>query len=425
MKLTVHRLPCTVQSNDMRILILGLGGITQVFRNWPERTLGQALVAAGHEVHAITYFQPNQPHLGLDTRQETIDGVQVTRVKPQFIPSSELLLALRNIPRPDIVHLMHPRNVLAYQAVRWLTSHGVPMVWTWLGPYHDRWLVDDRERPYEVSPHPEKLIYTLRQLVGRIRQNPRDARELMRNFGIHTPMKQVDAFLPCSQHEADVLGQLGFKNVLPVVPLWLDMDFMRSEVPPLDLAFTRPIIPYIGQLTVRKCYDMVVDAMPAVVARFPEASFVFVTHNPEQQTTLERMAAERGVAKNLYFLGTISEEQKLALLRASDVLPFPSRYEGFGLPLLEGMASGTPVITTDIPVVNEIVRSGENGLLVPYDDTAALGSAMIEVIDNPELRARLVAGGTRTVTERFDPQQLVTQTVGLYEQVIAKRKKVR
>lgn len=407
----------------MRVLILGLGGITRVFRNWPERTLGQALVAAGHDVQAITYFQPEQAHLGLDTRRETIDGIRVTRVKPEFVPAAELLNVLREMPRPDIVHLMHPRNVLAYQAVRWLKSHGVPMVWTWLGPYHDRWLVDDRERPYEMTPHPEKLIYTLRQLARRVRANPRDARELLRNYGIHAPMQQVDAFLPCSQHEADVLQSMGFSNMLPVVPLWLDMAFMRGDVPPLDVNFTRPIIPYIGQLTVRKCYDMVVDTMPAVVARFPEASFVFVTHNPEQRGTLERMATERGVAGNLHFLGTISEEQKLALLRASDVLPFPSRYEGFGLPLLEAMAAGTPVISTDIPVVNEIVRNGENGILVPYDDTAALAKALVRVIEQPELRARLVEGGVRTVEQQFDPQQLAAQTVELYQQVIEARKK--
>ena len=117
---------------------------------------------------------------------------------------------------------------------------------------------------------------------------------------------------------------------------------------------------------------MVIEAMPAVVAHFPQASFVFVTHNPEQRANLQKMADQRGMAANLHFLGMISEEEKLALLRASDVLPFPSRYEGFGLPLLEGMAAGTPVISTDIPVVNEIVEHGENGLLIPYDDSAAL-----------------------------------------------------
>jgi len=405
----------------MRILIIGLGGITANFHNWPERTLGQALVAAGHEVHAIGYYQPAQPHLGLDKREEQVDGVHVMRVKPEFFPSGQLLTALRTMKRIDVVHLFHPRNVLAFQAVRWLKSHGVPVVWTWNGPFHDRWLVDDRERPFETPPHPEQLIDTWAKLLQRLAREPLSARDHFRNYGIHAPLRSVDAFIPCSQHEANVLREIGFAHVpMTVIPQWLDMSYMNGPAPALDVALTEPIIPYIGQLTVRKCYDMVVEAMPQVVARFPGASFVFVTHNPEQQATLQRMAAERGVASNLHFLGSISEEQKLALLRASAVLPVPSRYEGFGLPLLEGMASGTPVISTNIPVIDEIVRDGENGLLIPYDDSAALGDALVRVIEDAELRERLIAGGKRAISERFDPATLASQVVQVYEQVMLK-----
>jgi glycosyltransferase involved in cell wall biosynthesis len=405
----------------MRVFIIGLGGVSRKFRNWPERTLGQALVRAGHEVHALTYWQPEAPHLGLERREETIDGIQVHRVRPQFFPARDLVARLRSLPRPDVVHLLHPRNVLAWQAVRWLRARGVPLVWTWLGPYHDRWLVADRERPYEHQPQPERLIYSLRQVVRRALQDGQ-VRDHLRNYFIHEPLRHVDAFIACSQHEAAVLAQLGFgERPMEVVPLWLDMEFMAGPAPALQLPLSRPIIPYIGQLTVRKCYDLLIDAMPAVVERFPEASFVFVTHNPAQRADLQRMAAARGVQANLHFLGTISEEEKLALLRASDVLPFPSRYEGFGLPLLEGMAAGTPVISTAIPVVDEIVRDGENGLLVPYDDAQALARAIIAVVADRELRSRLVAGGWRALAERFDPATLAARVVATYEAVVAAR----
>jgi glycogen synthase len=402
----------------MRILILGLGGVSRHFRNWPERTLGQALVRAGHEVHAITYWQPDSAQLGLDQREETIDGIYVHRVRPQFFPARDLVAALEAMPRPDVAHILHPRNVLAWRAVRWLKAHSVPIVWTWLGPYHDRWLIADRERPYEHQPHPEWLIYTVRAAVLRTLRDRR-LHENFRNYAIHQPLHYVNAFIPCSRHEAEVMMQLGLGDrPMRVVPLWLDMEFMHGPAPALQLPLTHPIIPYIGQLTVRKCYDMVIEAMPAVVARYPAASFVFVTHNPEQRANLQRMADERGMAANLHFLGMISEEEKLALLRVSDVLPFPSRYEGFGLPLLEGMAAGTPVISTDIPVVNEIINHGENGLLIPYDDSAALGRAILSVLDDPTLRARLVTGGRRSLSERFQPDHLVRQVIDVYRSVL-------
>ncbi|HEU5089810.1 MAG TPA: glycosyltransferase, partial [Roseiflexaceae bacterium] len=342
------------------------------------------------------------------------------RVRPQLFPARELLAALEAMPLPDVAHVMHPRNVLGFQAVRWLRARGVPVVWTWLGPLHDRWLVPDRERPLEHQPHPEQLIYSP---AGIIRQTLRNGklRDNWRNYAIHAPLRWASGFLPCSHHEASVLAELGFGDrPTEVVPLWLDMDFMNGPAPELQPAFTHPIIPYIGQLTVRKCFDMVVEAMPAVVARFPQASFVFVTHNPEQRATLQHMVEERNVGANLHFLGTISEEQKLALLRASDVLPFPSRYEGFGLPVLEGMAAGTPVISTRIPVIDELIDDGENGILVPYDDATALAGAILDVLTSPELRARLVAGGRRALAERFDPAQLCQQVVALYRRAGAR-----
>ncbi len=399
----------------MRVLILSLGGVTRAFRNWPERTLGQSLVRAGHQVHAITYRQPDQPHLGLSDAHETIDGIDVHRVHPQFFPARELRATLAALPQPDVVHIFHPRNVLAYQTVRWFARRNVPIAWTWLGPYHDRWLVPDRERPYEQPPHPERLIYTLRQVAKRTLRDGQ-LRDHLRNYAIHAPLRSANALIPCSQHEANVMTELGF-GAIPsrVVPLWLDMEFMRGAAPPLDLPFTRPIIPYIGQLVIRKCYDMIVGAMPAVVARFPQASFVFVTHNPEQRADLQRMASERGVAQNLHFLGTISEEQKLALLRASDLLPVPSRYEGFGLPILEAMAAELPVISTRIPVIDELIEDGVNGLLTRYDDTSALAQAMLRLLEQPELRARLIAGGRQTMIERFDPVLLCNQVVAVYD----------
>jgi glycosyltransferase involved in cell wall biosynthesis len=81
------------------------------------------------------------------------------------------------------------------------------------------------------------------------------------------------------------------------------------------------------------------------------------------------------------------------------------------------MAAGTPVISTDIPVVNEIVCDGENGLLIPYDDSAALARAILSVLDDPDLRARLISGGRRSLAERFDPRALVEQVVAVYRSV--------
>ncbi|MGQ9773198.1 glycosyltransferase family 4 protein [Chloroflexus sp.] len=166
---------------------------------------------------------------------------------------------------------------------------------------------------------------------------------------------------------------------------------------------------------------MIVEVIPTIVRWYSQASFVFITHNQAQRADLMRHAAAHGIEHNLYLLGTIGEEEKLARLRASDVLPFPSRYEGFGLPLLEGMAAGVPVISTDIPVVNEIIVHSENDLLIPYDDTDALVHAILSVLVDQRVRERLIAGGQRTLNERFTSERLVRPIIAVYEKVLAGR----
>lgn len=85
------------------------------------------------------------------------------------------------------------------------------------------------------------------------------------------------------------------------------------------------------------------------------------------------------------------------------------------------MAAGVPVISTDIPVVNEIVTHGENGLLIPYDDTDALTQAILRLLEDQHLRERLIAGGKRALNERFAPERLVRQVIAVYEEVIGER----
>lgn len=401
----------------MQIAIIGLGGVTQAFRQWPERVLGERLVGLGHHVVAYGYHDPASPHLREQT--EEIAGIQVRRLPRRFWPSRELRRAMASEVVPDVAHLFHPRNVLAFPSVRLLRRWRVPLVYTWLGPFHDPFLVDDRESPYEKPPHYDRLIYTLPQLLRRVRQggNPR---EHLRNYLLHWPLTQVDIYLACSQHEAEELARMGLPaERIRVVPLWIETDVIDSLANrPPEHAFPEPFFLYIGQLTRRKGADLLIEAMPAVLNHYPHASFVFVTHNPAGQAELQARAESLGVVGQLHWLGEVSEEEKFALLRACSAYVLPTRYEGFGLPLLEAMAAGAPLVSSDIPVVREIVQDGENGLLVPLGDHDSLATALVRLVDEPDLRHRLVAAGERTVRERYNGAVLAQRVLAVYREAI-------
>ena len=104
--------------------------------------------------------------------------------------------------------------------------------------------------------------------------------------------------------------------------------------------------------------------------------------------------------RDILLLGTVSEADLGAWYRAADAFAFPSVKEGFGLVVLEALAAGLPVVASDIPVFAEYLRDGENALLVPPGDPAALAGALHRLAGDPALRQTLAAGG-RPLIDRF------------------------
>src|SRR4051812_30805499 len=98
----------------MEILIVTTGGITRLFRNWPEVLLAKALARRGHRVRALTYYDAKSD--ALNQHQENIDGVEVQRVQPTGWLTREFWNTLTGGPKPDVIHIQHLRNQFSYQA---------------------------------------------------------------------------------------------------------------------------------------------------------------------------------------------------------------------------------------------------------------------------------------------------------------------
>jgi glycosyltransferase involved in cell wall biosynthesis len=398
----------------MRIAFITTNGINPLFKNWPEYILARFLVARGHAVTLYRYEPAGSPP------RETIDGIAVRSVAPR---GGALAASLRREPRPDVVNLFHIRNLLAFAAARHFRRLGVPLVHTPIGPLHDDYLVADRDAPLAAPPRYDNLIFTLPQLArGLIRE--RRPRRVLRNYRIHAPLRWADRVIALADHERELLASFGIPPArIAKVPLWIDVAHARTlPQEPAALGLPHPILLYVGQFIYRKGFDLLARAMPAVLARYPTAQFVFVGHNPSQQPALEEIVRADGTAAHLHLLGRPDPAELNRLYRAADALVLPTRYEGFGLGPLEAMAAGCPVITTDVPVVNETVRDGENGLLAPYNDPAGLAAAICRLLDDPALRDRLVANGHRTVTEQFNGDALTERTLDVYREAIAERR---
>jgi glycosyltransferase involved in cell wall biosynthesis len=125
-------------------------------------------------------------------------------------------------------------------------------------------------------------------------------------------------------------------------------------------------------------------------------------------------AGERGAPDAIVRLGAVSESTLRALYHGAAALVYPSRYEGFGLPLVEAMASGTPVLASRAASIPEVV--GESGMLLDPDDPRRWEDAIVQVITDSVLRARLRADGLARAA-MFTWERTARITLDVYQRV--------
>jgi len=122
-----------------------------------------------------------------------------------------------------------------------------------------------------------------------------------------------------------------------------------------------------------------------------------------------------GLERDVVFTGFVPDEDLPALYQGAELFVYPSLYEGFGLPPLEAMASGTPVVASNSSSIPEVV--GDAGILVNPHDVESIAQAMIEVLTNRDLREELVLKG-KLRAQQFTPERMARQTANVYRKTL-------
>ena len=167
----------------------------------------------------------------------------------------------------------------------------------------------------------------------------------------------------------------------------------------------------VGWLLPEKGQELLIRALPAVLARYPGCRLVLAGEGPSRPG-LERLAAGLGVAAAVQFAGLVDDVS--AVYRALDVFAFPSLAEPLGSSLLTAMAHGLPSVALAGGAVPEVIEDGRTGLLVEAPDPAAFAGAVLRLLDDASLAARLGAAARQTVEERFSVARMARDTVALY-----------
>lgn len=176
-------------------------------------------------------------------------------------------------------------------------------------------------------------------------------------------------------------------NAAPELPELRSRDELRRE-----LGFDGLTLGFAGRLTTAKALDVALEALSQV-----DGVTLAVAGDGPDRASLEQRASALGVDGRVTFLGVQSRERVLELFYAADASLLSSTWENFPHSVVEALAAGTPVIATLVGGVPEVVHDGENGLLVPPGDAAALAAAIRRYRDDEALRERLRAAAAPSV----------------------------
>ncbi len=164
-----------------------------------------------------------------------------------------------------------------------------------------------------------------------------------------------------------------------------------------------------GRLTRQKALEDALDA----VARTHDVTLVVAGDGPER-SALERRATALELEQRVRFAGALSRDEVLTLFRAADAALLTSSWENLPHSVVEALAVGTPVLATRVGGVPEVVRDGENGLLVPTGDVDAIAGAIGRLAADGELRAALASRAPASVAE-LDEARVLERIVRLIE----------
>jgi glycosyltransferase involved in cell wall biosynthesis len=186
-------------------------------------------------------------------------------------------------------------------------------------------------------------------------------------------------------------------NPAPVLPPGLpSRDELRRT-----LGLNGATLAFAGRLTAQKSLGRALEA----VAGAEGVQLVIAGEGPDRRQ-LEERAAELGIAQRVRFLGAQPRERIVELFRAADATILSSSWENFPHTVVEALAAGTPVLAMEVGGVAEVVRDGENGLLVPAGDSAALGEAVRRYFGDESLRERLRGAAAGSVA-RYAPERVL------------------
>jgi len=172
----------------------------------------------------------------------------------------------------------------------------------------------------------------------------------------------------------------------------------------------------VGRLSPEKGVDLFIRAAAQVLLDIPSARFEIVGDGP-LHAELQLLIEELKLTSNVFLLGRCID--MAGFYQSLDLLVSSSRHEGLPIALLEGMASGLPLVATAVGAVPSLVLDGETGRLVPANDVSELAKNILELLDTSELRRQYGEAARKRIETGFSAERMTSEYLNVYQHVVS------
>jgi len=217
-----------------------------------------------------------------------------------------------------------------------------------------------------------------------------------------------------SEASRDDLIQFGVKKPIFVIHNAIPIkDAKIVQVNPYQLV-------YVGRLVFFKNLQVAIKAIKLLTERFPKINLIIIGKGP-YRPKLEKLVEQYNLQNNVTFKGHVSEEEKNHIIASSQALVFPSRFEGFGLVILEAFMQKKPVLVSNVRPMSDIVENQKTGLVVSAHDEKAWAESFDYIFSNIQAAQHMGEEGRNVLEKKFTIDVMSKEITKMYENVITKK----
>ena len=362
--------------------------------------LAQALVQQNHDIHLFTLDFPGSPNY------EEMNGVKVYRASTELGHPNFLTWVLM------FNHFLSKRMADVTKSIDFDVLH----VHDWLAAFSGISFKHYIKKPMVLTVHSTE--------VGRAQGlNSPDSFSIN---GIEWwATYEADRVIVCSQSmKKEICDHFNLSlDKVDVIPNAIDVTKYQIPVDRgavrqrYGVGYGEKLILCVGRLVPQKGIEYFIRAIPTIVKRYPEAKFIVVGEGWSRDI-LEAEARASGHVKKIRFTGFASDKEVIEIMTSADVLVVPSIYEPFGIVALEGMATGVPVVASQVGGLAEVIDHDHTGLFVYPRSPDSIAWAVERILSDPDHAKWLTENAKEKLHKAYSWEAVAMKTVEVYRKVV-------